>query len=235
MSSAGEGGSRGEAARTDRITRRSNRRLEILRTSARLFVERGYETTSIGDIADANDISKPGLYYHFASKQALLAAIIDLAHDQLESGVAQVLATCSDPGERLERAIHAHALGITREDDAAFSILAIEEVYSLLPADRARITRRKRAYVDFISEQLAALLKDGRTYPMDTMAAAYTVAGMVLWIPKWYQPTGRLSAEQVADEVTRLVMQSLIASGGAPVRTKSRRRRATAARRGTTR
>ena len=40
-----------------------------------------------------------------------------------------------------------------------------------------------------------------------------TLAGMVLWIPKWYQPNGRLSAERVADEVTNRAMQSVLATG----------------------
>jgi AcrR family transcriptional regulator len=193
-----------------KTTRSSNRRLEILRTSAHLFVERGFETTSMGDIAEASKISKPGLYYHFASKQELLAAIIDLVHDWLETGIQEVIADCGDAGERLRRAIYAHALGITKTDDGAFSILAIEEVNSLLPADRDRIARRKRAYVDLIRDNLDELAAEGRIHEMDTTAAAFTLAGMVLWIPKWYKQGGRLSAEQVADEITNLVLRSVL-------------------------
>jgi AcrR family transcriptional regulator len=199
--------------RTEKSTRRSNRRLEILRTSAHLFVERGFATTSMGDIAKASNISKPGLYYHFKSKQDLLAAIIDLAHDWLEADLEEIVASSHDLEERLRRMIHAHALGITKADDSAFSILAIEEVNSLLPADRERITRRKRAYVDFVRDALDELAADGRISTMDTMAAAYTLVGMVLWIPKWYQQTGRLSAERVADEITNRAMQSVLKSG----------------------
>jgi AcrR family transcriptional regulator len=194
--------------------RSSNRRLEIVRRTARLFVERGFETTSMGDIADANNISKPGLYYHFDSKQALLAAIIDLAQDQLEAGLEAVLEPITDPVERLRAAVHAHAIGVTRADDAAFSILAIEEIHSLLPADLERTSRRKRAYVDRLQGLLDQLSADGRTHPIDTAAAAYTIAGMILWIPKWYQPGGRLSADEVADEVTNLVLHSVLTNGG---------------------
>jgi AcrR family transcriptional regulator len=193
-----------------KATRASNRRLEILRRTARLFVERGYETSSMGDVAAANRISKPGLYYHFQSKQDLLAAIIDLAHDQLEGEIERTIAGTSSPSERLRRVVHGHALGITRADDAAFSILAIEEFRSLLPEDRGRITRRKRAYVDFIKSLLDELAAEGGTPAMDTTAAAYTIAGMVLWIPKWYQPGGRLSPEQVAEEITNMVTRSIL-------------------------
>jgi AcrR family transcriptional regulator len=193
-----------------KASRSSNRRLQIIRTTAHLFVEHGFETTSMIDIADASDISKPGLYYHFESKQDLLAAIIDLAHDWLEDDLEKIVASCHDPEERLRRMIHAHALGVTKADDGAFSILAIEEVNALLPADRERITRRKRAYVELIRDTLDELAAGGRIHTMDTMAAAYTLAGMVLWIPKWYQPTGRLSAERVAEEITDLAMRSVL-------------------------
>jgi len=198
------------SASGNRSTRSSNRRLDIIRTTARLFVQRGYETTSMGDIATANNISKPGLYYHFESKQELLAAIIDRAHDQLEAGLSEVLDPLTNPRDRLRAAIHAHAIGITKAEDAAYSILAVEEIHSLLPADLERIRRRKRAYVDLIKEILDELVDDDQAYSMDTTAAAYTIAGMVLWIPKWYQAGGRLSAERVADEITNLVVRSIV-------------------------
>jgi AcrR family transcriptional regulator len=201
----------GETARSERPTRSGNRRIEIIRKTARLFVECGYETTSMGEIAEANSISKPGLYYHFASKQDLLAAIIDRAHDQLEGGLEAATGTLADPAERLRATIYAHAIGITTEaDDAAFSILAVEEIHSLLPSDRDRIARRKRAYVDLIRGLLDELAAEGRTYPIDTTAAAFTIAGMVLWIPKWYLPGGRLSGDEVAEEITNLVIRSVL-------------------------
>ena len=94
---------------------------------------------SLVDVARACDVSKAGLYYHFNSKQALLAAIISYAQDIHEEEVQKVLAdSAGDDADDLRRLIHAHAVMMTREDDAAFAILAVDEMRSLLPTDRAR-------------------------------------------------------------------------------------------------
>src|SRR5512141_3149469 len=102
------------------LRRRPSRRDEILRRCAHLFLERGFEITSLVDVADTIGISKAGLYYHFQSKQELLAAIISFAQDIHEEEVRKVLADSNgDDEDELRRLIHAHAVMMTREDDAA--------------------------------------------------------------------------------------------------------------------
>ena len=56
--------------------RRSNRKSKIMKSATLLFLEHGFNATSIAQIAEHSGISTPGIYYHFTSKQALLAAII---------------------------------------------------------------------------------------------------------------------------------------------------------------
>jgi len=184
--------------------------VEILRRTAHLFLERGWETTSLADIATAVGISKAGLYYHFSSKQELLAAIINLGHEILEHEAQRALADSRSDEEALRGVIHAHALILTRDDDAAFGILAVDEMRSLLPADRAQIARRKRAYLGLIRERLERMAAAGKLRDVDITTATHTLAGMVLWLPKWYRRSGRLSAEQMADEVTELAMNSVL-------------------------
>jgi TetR/AcrR family transcriptional regulator, cholesterol catabolism regulator len=178
---------------------------------------------SLADVAQASGISKAGLYYHFRSKQELLAAIISYAQDIHEEEVQKVLADSSaDDEEDLRRLIHAHAVMMTREDDAAFAVLAVDEMRSLLPADRKHIARRKRDYLSLISERLERLAAAGRLREVDIATATHTLAGMVMWLPKWYRQPGRLSAAQLASEVAELAVHAVLPDGG---RKASRRRR----------
>jgi AcrR family transcriptional regulator len=198
-----------------RHSRRPSRRDEILRRAAHLFLERGFEIVSLVDVARACGTSKAGLYYHFNSKQELLAAIISYAQDIHEDEIQKVLTDGSaDDGEDLRRLIHAHALMMTREDDAAFAILAVDEMRSLLPADRAQVARRKRSYLDLIRERLERLAAAGKLRDIDITTATHTLAGMVLWLPKWYRQPGRLSAGQMANEVTELAMHAVLRDSG---------------------
>jgi AcrR family transcriptional regulator len=178
-------------------------------------LERGFEVTSLVDIADAIGISKAGLYYHFRSKQELLAAIITYAQDIHEHEVEKELADShGGDEEELRRLIHAHAMMMTREDDAAFAVLAVDEMRALLPADRAQIARRKRAYLDLVRERLERLAAADKLRDIDITTATHTLAGMVLWLPKWYRQPGRLSASQMADEITELAMNAVLPDGG---------------------
>ena len=143
-----------------------------------MILERGFELISLVDVARACEISKAGLYYHFRSKQELLAAIISYAQDLHEDEVQEVLADSpADDAEDLRRLIHSHAMMMTQEDDAAFAILAVDEMRSLLPADRAQVARRKRSYLDEIRERLERLAAAGRLRDVD-MPAAGTVTGI---------------------------------------------------------
>jgi AcrR family transcriptional regulator len=200
-------------AHAPRVRRRPSRRIEIMRRSAHLFLEKGFESTSLVDIAQAAGISKAGLYYHFSSKQDLLAAIINYGHEVLELEFDRRLADCSSDEDALRRLIYTYALIITREDDAAFANLAVEEMRSLLPADREQIANRKRAFLGRIRERLEGLAAAGRLRDVDITTATQTLAGMVLWLPKWYRQTGRLSASEMANEITNLAMHAVLPDG----------------------
>ena len=205
-----------------RRRRRPSRRDEILRTAAHVILERGFELISLVDVARASKVSKAGLYYHFRSKQELLAAIISYAQDLHEEEVGKVLADCTEGDEEeLRRLIHSHAMMMTQEDDAAFAILAVDEMRSLLPADRARVARRKRAYLDVLRERLERLAAAGKLREVDITTATHTLAGMVLWLPKWYRQPGRLSAEEMADEITELAMHAVLQDSGCRSRSRA--------------
>ena len=201
-------------ATSTRLQRRPNRREEILRRTAHVFLERGFEITSLLDIAEALGISKAGLYYHFRSKQELLAAIINYGHEILEQEIQRELADSRSDEEALRRLIHTYALSVTREDDAAFAILAVDDMRSLLPADRAQIARRKRAFLDLIRERLERLAAAGKLREVDTTTATHTLAGMVLWLPKWFRQPGRLTTGQMANEITELALHAVLPDAG---------------------
>lgn len=166
---------------------------------------------SLVDVARACGISKAGLYYHYNSKQELLGAIISYAQDIHEEEIRQALTDVpADAAEELRRLIHTHASMMTREDDATFAILAVDEKRSLLPADREKIAARKRSYLSLIRMRLERLAAAGRLRDVDITTASHTLAGMVLWLPKWYRQPGRLSAAQMANEITRLAMHAVL-------------------------
>jgi hypothetical protein len=85
---------------------------------------------------------------------------------------------------------------------------------SLLPSDREQIADRKRAFLGRIRERLERLSAADKLRDIDVGTATQTLAGMVLWLPKWYRRSGRLSAQQMANEIADLAMYAVLPNGG---------------------
>lgn len=185
------------------------RAVEIYREAANIIYEKGFDATSMGDIADAVDLTKGGLYYYIKGKKALLYAIMDFAMNRLESEVLEPARKEEDPEERLAILLSGHA-ELVIEDASAMTILVYEEE-GLDDSHRSKVRHRKRTYADFLRDTIIAVLdKNGRTSKIDPAMAASSVLGTVHWIVRWYQPSGRLSAEEVVQQVTELIMHGLV-------------------------
>ncbi len=185
-----------------------DRRAEIYRSAARIFHRKGFHATSINDIAAAVGLTKAGLYYYIKGKQDLLFAIMSFAMDQLDEQVIEPARRCKDPLARLQTIVARHARLIT-QDSSALTIL-VNELEGLLPDDRADIIGRQRDYVEFIADTLAALRDEGRVLDLDPTIGAFSLVGMVLWISRWYRADGRLGADEVVAEVTRMAVAAVL-------------------------
>src|SRR3712207_149850 len=86
-----------------------DRAQEIYLTAAQMFVERGFESTSLADIADTLKITKAGLYYYFESKQELLYRIVTLGLDSVKNEVLDPAREIADAEARLKFIILNHA------------------------------------------------------------------------------------------------------------------------------
>lgn len=187
------------------------RRIELLNSAAYVFLEHGYEATSMNVIAERANVTKPGLYYHFRSKQELLFSIMSYALDFLEQTTHEVTLEIENPEQRLRNLLASHARMITEEREGAFTLLVIDLAHVLPAEERRAIERRKRSYFELVRSTLEQLERDDRLRPgVDITVATFSVLGMVMWISKWFRPQGALSHEQVAEQVTELAMCSLL-------------------------
>ncbi|WP_417562728.1 TetR/AcrR family transcriptional regulator [Microbacterium sp.] len=131
---------------TERGRAKSSRRAAIVREAARLFAARGFSGVSLEDIGAAVGISGPAVYRHFASKQALLAAILVEVSERLRAGGEAVLEQEQDAAARLDALIRFHVdFALT---DADVIRVQDRDLESLPDADRNRVRRLQREYVE---------------------------------------------------------------------------------------
>jgi AcrR family transcriptional regulator len=191
-----------------RHARPDPRRVDMYRTVAQLFRDRGFDGTSVSDIARALGLTKAGLYHHVDSKEALLFEILTFGLDTVRDEVLLPVMQIRDPEARLRELIVRHARIITRGRGAVAHIG--DEIRALPPTARRKIERRMRVYVEVVRRTLDELKAAGRLRPVDRTTAAFSVIGMILWLPRWFRPNGRLTQDQVADGIAEIALAGLV-------------------------
>jgi TetR/AcrR family transcriptional regulator, cholesterol catabolism regulator len=189
-------------------SRLNARRTEILRTAARIFHDRGFDATSVNDIARSLDMTKAGLYHYFPSKEALLFEIMTFGSERVYEEVMVPAHAIADPEERLRKIVVRHAQISTRAHGAVAQL--IDEVRALPPVARKRIKQFNRAYFDLIRGTLRELDAQGRLGDVNPTVAAFSIIGMILWLPRWFRQGGRLNSEQAAIEIANLAVAGVV-------------------------
>ena len=187
---------------------RSSRRAEICRTAAQIFRDRGYDATSVSDIARALGMTKGGLYHYVDSKEALLFEITSYGLDRVRDEVVLPARAIRDPEERLRQIVIRHARIATHGRGAVAHL--VDEIRALPPSARRQIEERMRLYFDLIRKTLYEIRSAGRLRGVDPTVATFSLIGMILWLPRWFRQDGRLSQEQVAYEIANLALGGLL-------------------------
>lgn len=187
----------------------NNERLaEIYRTAAQIILRKGYDATSVNDIANALGMTKAGLYHYISGKKELLFDIMNFGLDELEEEVAVPARAIKDAEARLRFIVAAHAQLVTR-GQGAITIL-VDEVTALTPAQGRKITRRKREHFDRLRNLLDELKAAGKLQDVDTTAATFCLLGMINWLSRWFRQDGALTAEQAAAEIVKIALNGLL-------------------------
>jgi AcrR family transcriptional regulator len=185
-------------------------RQEILRTAARLFQQRGYDATSMNDVAAALKLSKGGLYHHFQSKDEILFEIMNHAMDITEERVLGPVRGIAKAEDRLRALIRLHIEVVLSPRDREITVM-LHENHPLPPALRRRINGRKKEYIHFLENLIAEIQGSRRAAPrVSPRAAAFALLGMINWIYQWYKPEGELQVQNLVPQFTDLLFGGLL-------------------------
>jgi TetR/AcrR family transcriptional regulator, cholesterol catabolism regulator len=187
---------------TPRSPHADSRLPQLLDEAARLFRTRGFEGTSMRDIARAVGMLPGSLYCHFETKEALLVAVYIKGVEQISGAVQSVVDRHKDPWDRLEAACVAHLEAILHDDDYAQVVVRVRPA-DVPVADQSLIDLRNR-YEALFSRLVADLPLARNT---DRTTLRLMLMGAMNWSQVWYRPGGRLVPRTIARKFIALLRQ----------------------------
>jgi len=193
------------AQRKVRRNNESNRREELLRVSARLFREKGFDGTTIRDISGAAGMHSGSPFYHFKTKQDILLAVMEQGLAEGLRSLEEAMAGAATPEQRFVRMIRAQ-LGTILEDGNDFIPVLLYDFRSLTTENRRRIVALKDRY-DALWQQVIDDLKRAGHMPGDAQLVRLLILGAVNWTGTWYRTGGRLSLDEIAEGAARLFLR----------------------------
>jgi AcrR family transcriptional regulator len=183
------------------LTRRSKRRVEILRAAARTFRARGFHAAAMTDIAADLGMTKGNLYYYFRDKEEIL-------YFCQEASLHRMLKTARDVTRRRISA------------DAKLHELIVEQVRCMLDElhgsgahletpQNDRIVRKRDEYEAILRGVIAEGVRRGTFRPVDPKLAGLAILGAVNWSARWYRPDAGATPDQIGQTFATMLVRGL--------------------------
>lgn len=196
------------AGRRRTPTKGDRRYDQLYEAAAELFYQKGYASTSLQDLADAIGLQKGSLYHYIDSKEDLLFGIAQYSHEFFTELVVSQDATSGKPSERLTWLLFGHAK------------FAVENFHTQAAFynERQNLSIERQNMIMEIRDTYEKLLRDlveegqacGEFIPtLPPKIAVFGMLGMINWINIWYQPSGELTADEIAAAFSAMAVRSI--------------------------
>jgi len=180
----------------------------LLPVAVELFNERGYDGTSIGDLARDLGVTKSAIYHHFDSKEDVLKVIYAEFADVQLADTKHAIETFESPTDQLRQVVRAN-LVTTARYRANVNVFFQERRF--LSGKRFSEIKAQR---DESEAQLVGIVERGIAAgefraDVDPRIVVFNVIGIIVWTNQWFRPGGPLTAEQVGDLLADFVIRGI--------------------------
>jgi AcrR family transcriptional regulator len=195
----------GEPWKAFQVRHRSKevKRDAILKTAAHLFLEHGYQKTSMSLLSARLKITKPSLYYYFQNKEEILVECYRVGIAEIDGCLQRSNLEAGTGLAKLRLYVHAYAITVLT-DDFGRCVAMIDD--SELSKETRRGVRNLKRRIDIsIRELVEAGIKDKSIAPCNPKLVSFAIAGAINWAGTWYKPTGELSPDEIAQAFTQIL------------------------------
>jgi len=202
-------------------------REDIILAAADVLQRKGYEATTMKDIAAAVNLTAASLYHHFRNKDSLLLAVMEAGLELILSRIRPIVYADLPSDHKLQQMICAHVIGVTQ--NTAVGAAMVFEIRSLLDVKSPPATASSadhQSYAEFLERRSAFFtardefehlfrqviregVQNGTFRPVDDGIFTNTLLGAHNWVGIWYKPTGRLSGDEIAAMMADFFLRGL--------------------------
>jgi AcrR family transcriptional regulator len=197
--------------RLESATRHDEKLQQILKASAQIFADKGFDSTSIRDIARATGMSLAGLYYYFRTKEELLCLIQERCLLTLVENWEKSAAEGKSARGRVGLFVENH-LGFFLHNMNEMKVMSHEDS-SLTGEYQKRVLRLKRRYVKVLMDLVEDLQREEKVEKLDVRVAALSLFGMMNWIYTWYNPDRDLPLGALIEQMLRIYFFGVLHGG----------------------
>jgi AcrR family transcriptional regulator len=178
----------------------------LLDVAVAVFNERGYDATSMDELATRLGITKSAIYHHVSSKVELLRLALDRALDALFAVTEESGATTGSAIDRLEHVVRGSVRVLTEELPFVTLLLRVRGNSDVEQA----ALKRRREFDRIVTDLVRAAEEEGDVRPdVDPAVTSRLLFGTVNSLTEWYRPDGGLSAEALADALVATTFDGL--------------------------
>lgn len=187
-----------------------NPKERILEFAAEHFARQGYENSSINELAKSLKISKAAIYHYYNTKQEIYDEIIIITLRGMIQRVEGAVEVSKDPVERLKLFMSTHGEYFQKHYWEFVTMLM--GFGGMINIERKNDALRLRDhYESFLRKIIADGVKAGRFKDTDVHVVARAIISMLGWMARWYRPSGKKSAADLALEYYDLIIGGLLA------------------------
>lgn len=192
-------------ARISNSVRQPFRVDEIVDIAVGVFLERGYDATSMGDLAKAAGITKSSFYYHVSSKEELFELGVGRALDALFLVLKEHESVAGPAVGRIRHVLRRLVEIVTRQRP---EVALLVRARGNTPVEKRALARRKQFDLAMTLMVEQAIAEGGLRIRMDPALFARLALGAAVSVVEWYRPSGSVSARDLVDAVESLVFDS---------------------------
>jgi AcrR family transcriptional regulator len=182
-----------------------DRRLEVLRTAARIFAEQGFRQATLEDIAGALQMTRPALYHYARSKDALLAECGAIAGTQLEAAFAQAKVETTG-ADQVATFFRCYSTFVTGEFGRCFALIRLNE----MAGEQRRAARRQILLNDqWVEAMIRAGIEDGTIRDCDASVVGRAIFDSFNGVARWWNPRKDPPLAKITGDILDVFMRGL--------------------------